>query len=94
MAEYIDREALLQDIEQSVVFSARTGTVSAEMRGARKIVDRIRNAPAADVAPVKRGEWIMKSFHKGVCNQCHRLDDIDPLATHCRYCGSKMDSEG
>ena len=46
MAEYIDREALLQDIEQSVVFSARTGTVSAEMRAARKIVDRIRMAPS------------------------------------------------
>lgn len=58
MAEYIDREALLQDIEQSVVFSARTGTESAEMRAARKIVDRIRNAPAADVAPVKHGKWI------------------------------------
>ena len=46
MAEYIDREKLLQDIEQSVVFSARTGTVSAEMRGARKVVERIRRAPA------------------------------------------------
>ena len=46
MAEYIDREALLQDIEQSVVFSARTGTESAEMRAARKIVDRIRMAPS------------------------------------------------
>lgn len=47
--------------------------------------------PISDVAPVKHGKWIMKGFHKGVCNQCHRLDDIDPLATHCRYCGAKMD---
>lgn len=48
MAECIDREALLHDIEQSVVYTARGKITSAEMRGARKIIERIKCAPAVE----------------------------------------------
>lgn len=48
MAEYIDREALLHDIEQSVVYTARRKITSAEMRGAHKIIERIKCAPAVE----------------------------------------------
>lgn len=48
MAEYIEREALLQDIEQSVVYTARGKITSAEMRGAHKIIERIKCAPAVE----------------------------------------------
>lgn len=48
MAEYIDREALLHDIEQSVVYTARGKITSAEMRGAHKIIERIKCAPAVE----------------------------------------------
>lgn len=54
MAEYIEREALLHDIEQSVVYTAKEKITSAEMRGAYKIIERIKCAPAVDVAPVVR----------------------------------------
>ena len=47
-------------------------------------------APAADVAPVVHGEWIGVRNGKGICSNCNRLDSIDPLATHCRYCGADM----
>ena len=55
MAEYIDREALLHDIEQSVIYTARGKITSAEMRGAHKIIERIKCAPA--VEPIKYGQW-------------------------------------
>ena len=55
MAEYINREELLKDINDSVRFSARNG-MSAELRGAHKIVDCIRSAPACDVVEVVRCE--------------------------------------
>ena len=48
MAECIDREALLHDIEQSVVYTVRGKITSAEMRGARKIIERIKCAPAVE----------------------------------------------
>lgn len=48
MAEYIDRNALFKDIDETVVFSTRDGR-AAEMRGARKIIYRIIEAPAVDI---------------------------------------------
>lgn len=48
MAEYIDREALLRDIEQSVVYTVREKITSAEMRGAHKVIERIKCAPAVE----------------------------------------------
>ena len=48
MAKYIDREALLHDIEQSVVYTARGKITSAEMRGAHKIIECIKCAPAVE----------------------------------------------
>lgn len=48
MAEYIEREALLHDIEQSVVYTVREKITSAEMRGAHKVIERIKCAPAVE----------------------------------------------
>ena len=45
MAEYIEREALLKDIEETVVYSGRH-------RAENRVVERIKAAPAADVVKV------------------------------------------
>ena len=42
----ICREDLLVDIEATVVFSGRADHVNAEIRGANKVIDRIKAAPA------------------------------------------------
>ena len=59
-------------------------------------VEAIENAPTIEAEPVRHGKWMMitDSKHWGVCSECSRQDYIDPLATHCRYCGAKMDLEG
>lgn len=54
MAEYIEREALLHDIEQSVVYTAREKITSAEMRGAHKIIERIKCAPAVEPIYIRK----------------------------------------
>lgn len=54
MAEYIEREVLLKDIEESVVFTVRSDKPSLEIRGANKITDRIKVAPAADVVEIPK----------------------------------------
>lgn len=56
MAEYIEREKLLQDISETVVFTVRKGTPlpNAEMRGANKVIDQIKSAPTVDVVEVVR----------------------------------------
>ena len=52
MAEYIDREKLLQDISETVVFTVRGGVnlPNLEMRGANKVIDQIKSSPTVDVA--------------------------------------------
>ena len=46
---YIDKDLLLKDLEESVRFSVRDLNTSPEVRGARKIVDRIMHVPTVDV---------------------------------------------
>jgi len=54
MARYIDADLLLKDIGESVVFTVRNAETSPELRGARKIIDRIKQSPTADVVEVVR----------------------------------------
>lgn len=72
MAEYINREELLKDIEDSVRFSTRNG-VSAELRGAHKIVDCIRSATACDVVEVVRCKEC-KHYYHGTCTNDFALN--------------------
>ena len=53
----------------------------------------IENAPSVDAVEVVHARWENVQNGKGCCSNCNRLDSIDNLATHCRYCGAKMDGE-
>ena len=53
----------------------------------------IENAPTVDAVEVVHARWENVQNGKGCCSNCNRLDSIDNLATHCRYCGAKMDLE-
>ncbi len=104
--EYIERKALLKDIEESVVFSIRDDK-SAEVRGARKVMYRIMAAPSVDVAEAKHGKWIYHecvASHEGtisgyscsVCSAAVNEDVFDTDEFHkkrCGNCGAKMDGD-
>ena len=105
MAEYINRKELLKDINDSVRFSTRNG-VSAELRGAHKIVDCIRSAPTVDVVEVVHGEWKKGHYEGGLldgvnfdkCNICgheRTIENVEYKTTYnyCPKCGAKMDGE-
>lgn len=49
--DLIDREELLKDIEETVVFTVRKDEVSGEMRGARKVINRIMAAKKCAASP-------------------------------------------
>lgn len=98
MAEYIEREALLKDIGETVLFSVRGDAElpTPEMRGANKVKDRIKSAPAADVVEVRHGEWIdyesnetygcyeSKAWYKCSCcgEDAYGRCDEDPWYSH------------
>lgn len=101
MNDYIKRDELLKDISESVVFTVRGGQKnSPEIRGANKVIDRIKAAPAADVAEVKHGEWglrqdvIVNCEKPYMCSAC----TLEVWETkfgisqyhYCPHCGAKM----
>lgn len=103
MTEYIEREELLKDINETVVFTVRNGVKlpTSEMRGANKVIDRIKSAPTADVVEVKHGEWIDSETNEGaVCSLCKSFFDsyygffADEQFKYCPNCGAKMDGKG
>lgn len=84
--DLISRRALLADIEESVVFSVKNGQPSAEIRGANKITDRIKAAPAVDAValPCKVGDtvWGIRNYNgvnhpqQGKVDQMYYTNDM------------------
>ena len=100
MTEYIEREALLQTISETVLFTVRGGvkTPTQEMRGANKVIDRIKSAPAADVVEVVRCKdcrywggvifgYVCRRFSGTTLRNETRENDF------CSF-GAKMDGKG
>lgn len=84
MPEYIEREALLEDIGETVVFTVRNTVKlpTSEMKGANKIIDRIWSAPTADVVEVVR----CKDCEN--CNKNSFCSIIDKYVTANGYCSN------
>lgn len=94
MAEYIEREALLEDIDHSVVLKvAKSEAALFECRGAIKVIDRIEVAPAVDVAEVRYGEWIYGEFDIPHCSECGYEITPNMISPYCPNCGARMDGD-
>ena len=86
MDEYIKREAairdLLNDSPEQVGYSREDAA------------DCIRYMDAADVAPVRHGEWEIVVGSNGneymVCTCCRVSQDLTGVFTYCPNCGAKM----
>ena len=98
MAEYIEREAISEEIRKYYYknppnFSYGEGFDCGLDRAQRAILD----APSADVAPVRHGEWEIVVGSNGkeymVCTCCRVSQDITGVFTYCPNCGCKMDLE-
>ena len=99
MAEYIEREAISEEIRKYYYknppnFSYGEGFDRGLDRAQRAILD----APAADVALVRHGQWIDKGEY-AVCMECGersgtQYDGVEPIPLmmqFCPNCGAKMD---
>lgn len=77
--DYISRQYLLDEYDRQ-----HKGPPG----GARKI---IVEAPAADVIPVRHGEWIFNGY-EWECSECRCVvEDEKPTWNFCPNCGTKMD---
>lgn len=87
--EYIDREKAME------IVKVTSGDYAAAW-------SKIRQLPAADVAPVVHGEWIVnpKREYDYICSVCDgdapedRWRNHAILKPYCPNCGAKMDGGG
>ena len=93
MTEYIEREAILREIERRESLMVGDKLVSVDA-----MKSFIKNRPAADVAPVRHGRWETSSGLYS-CSECGitcpydvQADVIEYWAcNYCPNCGAKMD---
>lgn len=103
MDEYIERKALREAFENAdadVVEEYEDGTCDWGF-GHKNIMEVINSVPAADVATVRHGRWIMRGGRR-YCAECGNracvTRDSDDFwytvgTDYCPNCGAKMDLE-
>ncbi len=90
MAEYIEREALMKQLSESLE-PFNTGSV----------FRAIRKQPAADVAPVVHGRWeylpqtlnTLSQFRCPFCGWWSLDPSIEGVYNYCPNCGARMDGD-
>ena len=98
MAEYIKREYAVD-----AVVDVYYNTTDIDLSG-EKFEAAILKIPAADVAPVRHGRWILGYVEPGyftpggnrpwICSECEKVISWmlgEPLENYCPNCGAKMD---
>ena len=106
MAEYIEREALIQkyrsEIEQMREYAINTpngddGNVlecRGELTGMRMALEFIQRYPAADVVEVRHGQYISTGYYELYCEfgDCSICGaDMPRGSDYCPNCGTRMD---
>lgn len=94
MAEYIERDAVIRDLEEAEKHKGMGMVV------AQTLKQYVKRVPAADVAPVVHAKWVFN----GICTSCSACGSNKPTKAHdhklasrevrfCYFCGAKMDLE-
>ena len=90
MDEYIKREDLLELYRIDDPVLNENGHVPLPV-----IRQNIMDIPAADVSPVRHGEWEIVVGSNGkeymVCTCCRVSQDLTGVFTYCPNCGCRMD---
>lgn len=101
MAEYIERETLLKELQEEIDFETTMYTEEQNKwfeRGLKCAYRDAKNQPTADVVEVRHGEW-EKENGIYVCSECGYTCPYDVVGDnieyweclYCRHCGAKMD---
>lgn len=91
MTDYIDRQAAIKAIDD--LPNCYKGYSDAYDKAC--IIGVLEELPPAEVEPVKRGRWIIRS-HKmmGECPCCSECGSFNPIEyRYCPNCGAKMFNE-
>ncbi len=85
MPDYIEREAAIK-----AAVSAVHDQITAV-----NVVSALEEAPAADVAEVRHGRWIICcDGYYPYCSECRNEPQGREMTNYCPNCGARMDGEG
>ena len=89
MADYIDRQAAIDAVQQAITeeYDRNYGVIDSDI-----VYGVLEEVSSADVVPVVHGEWEIVSNNQFVgyrCSICKRLNGFS--ANYCPHCGAKMD---
>lgn len=95
MAEYIEREALIEKISEIKPSGAFTEALK------ELVLIIISEQPTADVQEVRHGKWLYEDSDIGwtdyKCSDCGNIISTvaqdEDLYSYCPNCGAKMDKE-
>ena len=101
MDEYIKREAILCMVQPDDPSDEKaTITIATAKKLIRSLAYR---CPAADVAPVRHGRWIIGTGENGLqtghrkCSRCGEIVkygySLYGVHNFCNYCGARMDGD-
>lgn len=77
--EYIEREAIIKKLREDEECDC-------------ELIVLLYDYPAADVAPVKHGNWIQTNvFECSECEYSFEPEGYLPFFNYCPCCGAKMD---
>ena len=92
MDEYIERKAL-----DKALTAAAAHDKDKNRRTWAKAICILHDLPAADVAPVRNGDWEIVLGSNGneymVCTCCRVSQDLTGVFTYCPNCGARMDGD-
>lgn len=89
MADYIDRQAAIEKLQNNIIYM--------QTFGVDRAVTLIDEVPSADVQPVRHGWWIEDKEVEFVCSECGEQCANTvmgmPRDRYCKWCGARMDFE-
>lgn len=90
MKEYIEREAVLDRLAK-VDMDIYYGFTAAVQFGVDHAIQCIKEAPAADVAPIRHAHWFDVGSLSCRCSGCGCKNDRE--TAYCPHCGALMDGK-
>ena len=95
MAEYIKRRDVsgaCYEIYEETVRAGQNLTAEEVKQVILKFEEKIKSVPAADVAPVQHGRWVINSDgYYPQCSQCMDEPKGGVMTDYCPNCGARMD---
>ena len=92
MGEYIDRDAFRKKL-LSFTYLGEGDYYNGKEDERDSIVECLNEQPAADVAEVRRGHWIVEPGKIPRCSECNEYsDDGYNGAMICPWCGARMEA--